>query len=152
LDSVLAVTQHEAIRKVGSEQAVESNIRDKGALINHLAVVGISDFYFGLQSTPPGGNGSVSNLEFFDLQKLSLLSFQPGSNLLQVPGIKDIKLVLPILNVTAPLGQRKNQQNQNALQHGLAFGSLTVPLDRNVVNQFGAFGTGLVGLSAEQQG
>jgi hypothetical protein len=50
------------------------------------------------------------------------------------------------------LGQRKNQQNQNALQHGLAFGSLTVPLDRNVVNQFGAFGTGLVGLSAEQQG
>lgn len=59
--------------------------------------------------------------------------------------MKDIKLVLPILNVTAPLGQRKNQQNQNARQHGLSFGSLTVPLDRNVANQFGAFGTGLVG-------
>jgi hypothetical protein len=124
----------------------------RGALINHLAVVGISDFYFGLQSTPSGGNGSVSNLEFFDLQELSLLSFQPGSNLFQVPRMKDIKLVLPILNVTAPLGQRKNQQNQNARQHGLSFGSLTVPLDRNVANQFGAFGTGLVGLSAEQQG
>ncbi|TKB32486.1 MAG: hypothetical protein E8D51_10165, partial [Nitrospira sp.] len=149
LDSVLAVTQHEAVGQVRGEQALEPNIGDEGTLENGGSIVGIFDLDLGFQSTPPGGNGSVSNLEVFDLQRLSLLSLQPRTNLLQVPGLEGGQ-VLPIVNVTASLAQSKDQQNQNTLQHNLSFGTLTLPPDRNVVNQSGSFETGFVGLTADQ--
>ena len=72
--SLATEIQHEAIRKVGSEQALESNISDNGTLINGGPIVGISDFDLSLQSTTPGGDGSLTDLKVFDLQKLSLLS------------------------------------------------------------------------------
>jgi len=78
LDSVLAVNQHEAVVQVSGEQALEANIGDKRTFRNGGSIVGIPNLDFSLQSTPPGGNGSISDLEVFDLQKLSLLSLQSG--------------------------------------------------------------------------
>ena len=77
-------------------------------------------------------------LEVFDLQKFSLLSLQPGTNFLQVPELQGIQ-VLPIVNVTAPLGQNKDQQNQRALQDSLSFGSLTLQSDRTSVKRSDLF-------------
>jgi hypothetical protein len=102
--------EHEPVLQIAGNKTIESEIGNDGTFIDDRTI-GVPYLDFGLQSTPPGGNGSVSDLEFFDLQKLSLLSLQPGANPLQVPGMKNIKLVLPIVNVTAPLAQSKNQQN-----------------------------------------
>ena len=152
LDSGLAIAtkiQHEAVVQVRGQESFESEISDNGAFVNGGSIVGIPNLDLGFQPTSPGSNGSVSNLEVFDLQRLSLLPLQPGTNLFQVPELQWVQ-VLPIVNVTAPLGQSEDQQNQRALQHNLSFGSHTLPLDRNLVNQSGAFETGFVGLTADQ--
>jgi len=60
--------QHEAVGQVRGEQALETNNIER-ALANNDSIVGISDLDLGLQSTPPGGNGSVSNLEASILRK-----------------------------------------------------------------------------------
>jgi hypothetical protein len=79
--------QHEAVVQVRGQEASESLIGDDGTLVNGGSIVGISDLDLGLQSASPGGNVSVSDLEVFDLQKLSLFSLQPGTDLFQVPEI-----------------------------------------------------------------
>jgi hypothetical protein len=78
--------QHETITKVVGQESFESEVSDHGTFINGGSIVGIPNLDFSLQPTTPGGNGSVSNLEAFDLQELSLFSLQPGANLIQVPG------------------------------------------------------------------
>jgi len=130
--------QHETITKMAGHETVESKVSDNGAFINSDSIAGIPNLDLGLQSTPPGGNGSISDLEVFDLQKFSLLSLQPGTNLLQVPELQGIQ-VLPIVNVTAPLGQNKDQQNQRALQHNLSFGNRTLSSDRKSVKRSDLF-------------
>jgi hypothetical protein len=134
----LAVTQHEAVGQVSGEQVLEANIGDNGIFINGGSIVGIPNLDLGFQPTSPGGNGSVSDLEVFDLQKLSLFSLQPGTNLFQIPNLQRVA-VLPLVNVTAPLGQSKDQQNQSTLQHNLSFGSLTVPPDPKSVERSDLF-------------
>jgi len=89
------------ITKIVRQESFESEVSDNGAFVNGGSIVGIPNFDLGLQSAPPGGNGSVSDLEFFDLQKLSLLLLQPGTNLIRVPELQRIE-VLPIVAVTAP--------------------------------------------------
>jgi hypothetical protein len=98
--------QHETITKVVGQESFESEVSDNGPFVNGGSIVGIPNLNLGLHSTPPGGNGSISDLEVFDLQKLSLFSLQPGSNLLQVPELQGIQ-VLPIVDVIAPLAQSK---------------------------------------------
>ena len=138
LNSGLAVTQHEAIRKVSGEQSFESNVSDNGTFVNRDSIIGISDLDLGLQSTTPGSNGSVSDLQVFDLQKLPLLSLQPGTNLLQVPRLQGGQ-VLSIVNVAASLRQGQGQQNLSALQHSLSFGTLTLPPERKSVKRSDLF-------------
>ena len=99
--SLSSEIQHETITKIVRQESFESEVSDNGAFVNGGSIVGIPNFDLGLQSALPGGNGSVSDLEFFDLQKLSLLLLQPGTNLIQVPELQRIE-VLPIVDVTAP--------------------------------------------------
>jgi hypothetical protein len=122
--------QHEAIREIVGQKAVESEVSNKGTFVNGGSIVGIPNLNLGLHSTPPGGNGSISDLEVLDLQKLSLLSLQPGTDLFQIPEIQRIE-VLPIVDVAAPLGQSKDQQNQNLLQHESSVNSSLATLSRH---------------------
>ena len=130
--------QHEAIAQVARQESFESNISDNGTLINGGSVVGIPDFDLSFQPTTPGGDGSLTDLKVFDLQKLSLLSLQPGTNLLQVPRLQGGQ-VLSIVNVAAPLRQGQGQQNLSAPQHSLSFGTLTLPPERKSVKRSDLF-------------
>jgi hypothetical protein len=67
------------------------------------------------------------------LNKLPLFSLQPLPE--RITQRFDFVQV-PVLVSTSELGQDENQQNQSMLQHHLSFGSLTLPPDRKVVNQY----------------
>jgi len=126
--------EHEAILQITWEQPMKSNIGDDGALILDGSI-NAPDFDVCFEATPPGGNGPVTNMEVFDLQKFSLLSLQPGANIFQVPRVNNIQLAFSIGNVTAPLNQGQEYQDQYALQHTPSFGSPTLPSDRKSRNE-----------------
>jgi len=123
LDSSLSSEiQHEAITEVVRQETVESEVSDNGTLVLNGSIVGISNLDLGLEPTPPGGDGSLADLEVFDLQKLSFLPLQPGTDLFQVPRLENGQ-VLPIINVTSDLGQGEDEQNQSALSSSSTMGA-----------------------------
>jgi len=137
LNAVLVTEiQHETITKIARHETAESDISDNRAFINGSSIVGIPYLDISLKSSPPGGNGSVSDLKVFDLQRLSLLSLQPGSDLVEVPGLEGPQ-VFAVLDIAAGLSQSKSQYKQQTGEHlsSLGLSSNTVPPDRNVVNR-----------------
>jgi hypothetical protein len=151
LDSVLAVTQHEAVGQVRGEQALETNIGNEGTLKNGGSIIGISDFDLGVQPTSPGGHSPLADLKVFDLQKLALLPLESRSNLVEIPGFEG-PYIFPVLDITAGLSQGKNQYEEQTGNHipSLGLSLDTLPPDRDLVNPSGTFDTGFVGLTADQ--
>ena len=138
--SVLASVVNENI-------AMKTNVDKHGSTIGDRPI-GVSNFDVSPDLPAPGGEGTIANRNVFNAKKLSLISLQP------LPGLacqqNGIVGPPPLFNATAGLGQSEDQQNQSTLQHSLSFGTLTLPPDRDVVNQSASFGTGFVGLTADQ--
>ena len=110
--------------------AFEPNQVVNGAFENKGAV-GLMNFESGGDLPSPGGEGTVTDLQVLDLNKLPLFPFQPLPE--RIAQRLDLVLV-PVLVSTSELGQGQDQQNQNALQHNLSFGTHTLPPDRDLVN------------------
>ena len=132
---------------VNHDTTNQPEIGKSGSVIDGSSVP-VLDFDLSRNLAAPGGNGTITDLQLLDLDEVSLDRFP------RLPGFRG-EASGPIeanflvgFGVAPDLAQKKNHQNQNALQHNLSFGTLTVPPDRNVVNPSGAFsGSGLSGLS-----
>ena len=132
---------------------VNENIAPEPNVHEHWTTVGdrpicIADLNGSSDLPAPGGEGTVAELDVLDLQKVSLVPLVQSPTLLgHGNGLVGVP---PFFNAASGLGKGEGKQNQNMLQHNLSFGSLTLPPDRSLVNQSASFGTGFVGLTADQ--
>ena len=148
-DSSLLRGQHATLSDtiVNKYVSLHSEIADDRTTIDNRTV-DISGFDVRGDFASQGSDGAISDLEIFDLEELSLQSFKTSPRL----GRLGEGFISPrfFTGVAAGLGQDEDQQNQSALHHSLSFGTLTIPPDHDVVNQSASFGTGFVGLTADQ--
>jgi hypothetical protein len=132
---------------VNENRTYEATVNEHWSTIGDRPI-GIADFNVSADLSAPGGEGTIAERNVFNAKKLSLVLLQPLPGLIgQRNGIVESP---SFFNAATSLKQSENQNNQRALQHNLSFGSLTLPPDRDVVNQSASFGTGLVGLTADQ--
>jgi len=96
--------QHISIGEVAGKESEIAEIGDDGSLLNSLSIVGILDFDLGFESAAPGSDGSRADLNILDLEVGSLVPLEPGSKDLHVVEVQGGE-ILPIVNVTAGLGQ-----------------------------------------------
>lgn len=64
--------QHELVLQVTREEPIESEIGNNGTFIDHCAV-GATDVDLSLESAPPGGNGTGTDLQALNLKEIPLL-------------------------------------------------------------------------------
>jgi hypothetical protein len=151
----LSLCQHSALIPltsgiVNGSIANESNIIENGTFVDQGAIK-VSDFDGCFESSAPSCESTIpyfkiNNFEGFTLVSLPEVSpFTP-----QFTGLKAVDSFLNFGEQGARVNGKAGQYQQNAIQHHLSFGSLTVPPDRNLVNQSGSFETGFVGLTADQ--
>jgi hypothetical protein len=134
---------------VNEDIALHPEITDSGALIDGLAVpISITDFDLRRDFASQGSDGAITELEVLKLEELSLQSFETISRLGRLgEGFIEPRF---FTGVAPGLGQDEDQQNQNMLQHNLSFGTLTLPPDRNLVNNSEAVSCQLSSLSFDQ--
>ena len=120
---------------VDHDAADQSKIDKSRSVIDGLSVL-VSDVDVSRDLASPGGNGTSTDLQLLDLDKLALQSFPAFSGFRgEASGSIEANLLIAF-GGASDLAQSEDQQDQNALQHSLSFGSLTLPPDRKSVNQY----------------
>lgn len=104
----------------------QSEIGKSGSMIDGSSVP-VSDIDVSRDLAASRGNGTIANLQFFDLDEVTFNRF-PGFSGLKGESSWPIEANFLIGIVGAPgLSQGQNQQNQSSFQYNLSFGSLTLP-------------------------
>ena len=129
---------------VNERVAYHTPVGDDRALVGESSV-GIAYGDLSSHFASGGGDGTVADLKVLQLQQLTL---QP---LIMLNGFWPVGRGLegPNFVSAARLDETEQQQSQSAVAHNAPFGSPTVLLDQNGVNQSGVFSTGFVGLTAD---
>jgi VCBS repeat-containing protein len=118
-------------------------VGDSGALVDERAVT-VTNGDVSSDPSPSGSSGAVADLEVLKLQHLTLEPLVEVNASLR----EGNRVEVATLFHASELGH--DQYNQNILQHTSSFGTPTLAPDQNLVNSSGSFGTGFVGLTADQ--
>lgn len=117
---------------VNEHAASHPEIGDGGATVD-LNAIGITDVDIGVDFSSKDSQRAIANPGVFDLKELPLETLPP----LPLFGRETNGFIerASFVDAAPSLSQGEDQQNQNALQHNLSFGSLTLPLASEAVKQ-----------------
>ncbi|MDH5668189.1 MAG: putative Ig domain-containing protein [Nitrospira sp.] len=140
-DAFLCPAQVSIVVDAGIWHGIEPIVVERGALEDDGAI-GIANIQDGFDTAIVRCDRSITDDHVFDLEEISL------AGLKVIPSIQGHahESIGFGLEFTTSLGQSDNQQNPDALQHHLSFGSPTLPPDRKSVNS----SDGLPGLSSAE--
>jgi hypothetical protein len=120
---------------VNHDTTNQSEIGKSGSVVDG-STIPVSDIDVSRDLASPGGNGTITDLQLLDLDELALQPFPSFSGFRgEASGLIEANFFIALGRAT-DLAQSENQNNQNALQHGYSFGSLTLPSDRKSVNRY----------------